>query len=93
MALSKQDKANLEQVIETLAHYCNIMSNGDMVESAKIMANQLFRTHPTLQQGIARLLEEFCHHAAQNRTPDLRNQASVDWFKAVDEIEIYLPVI
>lgn len=91
--LTPQDKANLEQVIETLAHYCNIMNSDDMVESAQIMANQLFRTHPTLQQGIARLLEEFCHFASKNRTPDLRNQASVDWFKAVNEINIYLPVI
>lgn len=91
--LNNQDKANLEQVIETLAHYCNIMNRDDMVEGAKVMATQLFKTHPTLQQGIASILQEFCKQAAQNRTPDLRNEASVEFFRAVGELEIYLPVI
>jgi len=91
--LKNQDKANLKQVIETLAHYSNIMSSSDKVEGAKVMANQLFKTHPTLQQGIASILQEFCNQAAQNRRLDLRNQASVEWFKAVNKIKIYMPVV
>jgi hypothetical protein len=43
--------------------------------------------------NLEKAVETLCKRASENRTPDLRNASSVEWFKAVAGIDIYLPVI
>lgn len=84
--LNPQDKANLELVVETLTSF----TDDDPQECGQVMAVQLFRAHPLLQTGLTQILAEFAKAATKDRTPNLFNQGSVAWLKAVAEIPIVL---
>lgn len=87
MKWEAETTAQLESVIETLAHITNNMSC-DYGKNAKILSNKFQRTHRTLQQDIIRLLARFIKCNAELPT-DLRNQDTIEWCKKVSEIDHY----
>ena len=82
----------VRKVIDDLSSLCNCLSF-DSIMSGKEMANEMTRQHPTLQQGVVRVLVHMIDNYANNTMVDDRNRGAVDWAKEVRKIDSYLPFI
>jgi hypothetical protein len=87
----KQRKEAAMQVISILEKNTNNMAF-DNEAFAEEMANEFFKCHRTLQQGIIRVIAAFIAKAGDGSF-DLRNEAAIAWCKKVGQIYRHFPFI
>ena len=81
---------NTAETVKTVSNFVNGMG-ADYKEFARLMGNE----HRTLQQNFTRLCVAWLKHLSETEYYDLRNQASVEFAKAIkDKLgEVALPII
>ena len=87
-----EQEKKTRQIVKDFSDLANNLANDDNA-IADTFCDEFNRTHRTLQQGIAKLLYLFIAKASKTEYSDARNEATIEWFKKVAEIEQYFPLI
>lgn len=90
--VSKEDRDDMVTIVALLAKHANILGNPS--KKVNVMVENFVREHPTIQQGIVRMISVFAKQVSDmERHVDGRNEQSVKWLKQASEIDVPLPII
>jgi hypothetical protein len=85
--------ATKEEIKEAMETLMNGVNSFDSDSIASIMHDVVKSNHRTLQQSFVRNLQIFLDYHSRTEYTDLRNEASVEFAKAVRDLEHHLPMV